>query len=70
MPDTTQIETTKFAKVQWEVDDLMGHAVERGVIISEEDADRLLAENTGMIVDAMLDAGWVALDAIIDEHDE
>ncbi len=69
MPITTNIEPVKFASTHWQIEDLQDVGIRRGITISDEDADRLLAEHSSMIVNAMTEAGWIALDCIIDEYD-
>ena len=65
--DTKEIIDARFASVAWCVGDLTELAEERDIELSDEDADRLLAENSNMIQGAMVEAGWVALGCILDD---
>lgn len=61
-------EEKKFAQTSWCAEDVTDLADQKGMIMTEEWANELLAKNQNHIVDRMVAAGWEVLDYLLDEE--
>jgi hypothetical protein len=52
------VSAKKYASTSWCVEDVFEEADNRGIEISRENAETLLAENSDKIVEAMIENGW------------
>lgn len=55
-----------YADTRWSADDVMAHADNNDKVMTQEQAESFLEENGKYIVDAMVRAGWDAIEALID----
>lgn len=68
-------EDKKYAEVAWRVEDILFEAQGIGIDLSIEEAEDILESKKNVIRDAMLWAGWKAIETILydlkdDEEDE
>jgi hypothetical protein len=56
-----------YGVTAWSVDDVLGEADERGIVLTAEDAKNLLAENEGTIEQDSVDRGWESIDELLEE---
>lgn len=54
-----------FAETCWSIDDVRRFRPD----ISDEDARKFLEEREGLIQDAMVEAGWEAIETLLDEDE-
>lgn len=58
-----------YAHVSWSIDDVQTKAEEKGLDLSDEEAEAFLHDNAGQIQDDMVERGWDSIDTLLDMGD-
>lgn len=61
-------EEKAYATVSWTITDIGLEAVYHGLNLSASELERILEDNESVIKEAMLQAGWLAIDVIMSEE--
>lgn len=69
-------ENKRYAEIAWRAEDILSEADSMGIDLSIEEAESILEDKEDVIQEAMLGAGWMAINIILsdmsykDEEDE
>lgn len=60
-------EGKKYAEIAWRAEDILSEAESMGINLSIEEAETILEDKEDVIKEAMLDAGWMAINTILSD---
>lgn len=60
-------EDKKYAEIAWRAEDILSEAESMGINLSIEEAETILEDTEDVIKEAMLEAGWMAINTILSD---